>query len=297
MIKPKHVILELTEHCNLKCPGCYREFAKHHGGHMDPGLAREIIREVGQLDPRPILVPFSHGETMLYPYLDKALTWAAMAGLQIKFGTNATADLAELVEVAKTPRLELCISLDGLDPDVRRISRPGAEKAAENAASLIHQGYKVSVSYFFWNQPYEDVEAFIHHWLKVGAHQVIIRRPLPQDPLPRPLDGWERCKYHQGYYLTIKSDGRVKLCERNVGSPMIGHMETQSVQRVLERDTILESRGYCQTCPQRYTGRTQYGLIELDGSSYYIRKDYFNTIYSNEDLRYGVAWEDQHDKS
>ena len=99
----------------------------------------------------------------------------------------------------------------------------------------------VSVSLLNIGQPWDEIQDFIDYWLATGAEKVIIRRPLPEEPLRSPLDGWEQCYYLHWWYLVIKSDGRVKLCERNVNSPVIGNAKYENLGDVMKQDCMLPS--------------------------------------------------------
>lgn len=294
MLIPKQVIVETTEKCNLKCKGCYRDYSKHpFGGHMPDELFLSIIEQVAAMGHKPLILPFSHGEPTLHPRFVWHCKTISDAGLPFSISTNGTGDIAHLREAAERPGCErICYSLDGFYRETRRMFRPGSEPAAAQAMAMIEHGRAlVSVSLLSQGQPWDEIQEFVQWWLSLGALIVIVRRPLSSDPLDAPLGGWQGCKYHHGYYLTIKSDGRVKLCERNVNSPVIGDANTQRLTKILDQDTAALGADYCPTCPQRYSGDTFYGSIESRaGEQYYVRQDYFNTIYSQSDLRWGVAW-------
>jgi hypothetical protein len=272
---------------------------------MEWDLFNEIVTQIQEYPWRevPILIPFSHGEPTVYPQFLESCERLDATGFPFLFSVNGTGDYEALVKVARMKGCsEICVSLDGLDSATRAIFRPGAQEAADQAYHLITDGRqqcRTSVSLLNIGQPWDEIQEFIDFWLTVGADRVIIRRPLPQDPLPAPLEGWEDCCYLHNWYLVIKSDGRVKLCERYSQAPIVAKLPELSLAKAIECMTgglVWEAgKTVCPTCPQRYVGETMYGRVtnRLSYRDWFIRMDYFNTMYSFTDLQYGAQWEAQ----
>ena len=76
---PRHLFIETTAACNLKCEYCPRELIKSH---MDFNLFRRIIDESARYGPRSFSLHL-FGEPLLYPHI-----WEAIAYIKSKNKSN-----------------------------------------------------------------------------------------------------------------------------------------------------------------------------------------------------------------
>ena len=86
--KPKTLVLELTNVCNLKCKICNRPSQESPIGNMQYSLAEELIKKaydcgIGQVGFHTV------GEPLLYPYLKEVLVYAKKLGFPLEISTNA----------------------------------------------------------------------------------------------------------------------------------------------------------------------------------------------------------------
>lgn len=120
--------LEITRECPLRCPGCYAYGDDHLGGGV---VLRELADFKGQelidgvLDMvrrmRPMHLSIVGGEPLVrFRELDVILPKLAETGLYVQLVTSAVRPIPEAW--AKIPRLQICVSIDGLEPEhnVRR---------------------------------------------------------------------------------------------------------------------------------------------------------------------------------
>ena len=120
--------IEITRECPLRCPGCYAYGDDHLGG--GPTL-RELADRKGQalIDGllevvdryNPLHVSLVGGEPLVrYRELDIVLPRLAERGLYVQLVTSAVRPIP--LAWASIPRLQICVSIDGLQPehDVRR---------------------------------------------------------------------------------------------------------------------------------------------------------------------------------
>ena len=85
-------MLELTNHCNLHCTTCPREYAygnQMDRGYMPPDKAKAIIDELSPYQDSIGLT--GHGETLLYPHLAEVARYIKQkkASIVTSFSTNA----------------------------------------------------------------------------------------------------------------------------------------------------------------------------------------------------------------
>jgi MoaA/NifB/PqqE/SkfB family radical SAM enzyme len=120
--------IEITRECPLRCPGCYAYGDEHLGGgqtlrtlsdRKGEALVDGILEVVDRL--KPLHVSLVGGEPLVrYRELDVLLPRLAERGLFVQIVTSAVRPIPR--EWAAIRRLQICVSIDGLQPehDVRR---------------------------------------------------------------------------------------------------------------------------------------------------------------------------------
>lgn len=120
--------IEITKECPLRCPGCYAYGDEHLGGaqtlrtlsdRKGQPLVDGILEVVDRL--KPLHVSLVGGEPLVrFRELDVLLPQLAERGLYVQVVTSAVRPIP--VAWATIPRLQICVSIDGLQPehDVRR---------------------------------------------------------------------------------------------------------------------------------------------------------------------------------
>src|SRR6187549_1693946 len=120
--------IEITRECPLRCPGCYAYGDEHLGGgqtlrtlsdRKGQPLVDGIIEVVDRL--KPLHVSLVGGEPLVrYRELGVLLPQLSARGLYVQIVTSAVRPIP--IEWASIPRVQVCVSIDGLQPehDVRR---------------------------------------------------------------------------------------------------------------------------------------------------------------------------------
>jgi organic radical activating enzyme len=120
--------IEITRECPLRCPGCYAYGAEHLGGERTlsdladrkgQALIDGILEAVDRFNP--LHVSLVGGEPLVrYRELDIVLPRLAERGLFVQVVTSAVRPIP--IAWAAIPRLQVCVSIDGLQPehDARR---------------------------------------------------------------------------------------------------------------------------------------------------------------------------------
>jgi MoaA/NifB/PqqE/SkfB family radical SAM enzyme len=126
--RPPSVSIEITRECPLRCPGCYAYGDDHLGGGITLRQVRdlkgqELIDGVLALVRRhkPVHVSIIGGEPLVrYRELDALLPQLAEMGVHTQVVTSAVRPIPE--GWASVPRLNITVSIDGLQPehDARR---------------------------------------------------------------------------------------------------------------------------------------------------------------------------------
>jgi MoaA/NifB/PqqE/SkfB family radical SAM enzyme len=120
--------IEITRECPLRCPGCYAYGDEHLGGgqtlrtladRKGQPLVDGILEVVDRL--KPLHVSLVGGEPLVrFRELDVLLPQLSERGLFVQVVTSAVRPIP--LGWAKIPRLQVCVSIDGLqaEHDVRR---------------------------------------------------------------------------------------------------------------------------------------------------------------------------------
>jgi MoaA/NifB/PqqE/SkfB family radical SAM enzyme len=114
--------IEITRECPLRCPGCYAYEDAHLGGTNLRSLAdfkgEELIRRVLALveEHQPLHLSIVGGDPLVrYRELDVLLPQLAERGIHVQVVTSAFRPIAPAW--AKIPRLQVSVSVDGLQPE------------------------------------------------------------------------------------------------------------------------------------------------------------------------------------
>jgi MoaA/NifB/PqqE/SkfB family radical SAM enzyme len=120
--------IEITRECPLRCPGCYAYGNDHLGGdvtlrQVNDFKGQELIDKVLAIcdEENPIHVSIVGGEPLVrFRELDTILPKLAERGIYTQLVTSAVRPIPQ--EWAKIPRLQIVVSIDGLQPehDARR---------------------------------------------------------------------------------------------------------------------------------------------------------------------------------
>src|SRR5690349_64230 len=161
--------IEITKECPLRCPGCYAYGEEHLGGDVTlRGLAdykgdELVTRFMAMIDRhKPLHVSIVGGEPLVrYRELGKILPQLSERGVHTQVVTSAVRPIPQ--EWIGMPRLQIVVSIDGLQPehDVRRTP-------ATYDRILKHiQGHQITVHCTVTRQQVQRdgyIETFIRQW-------------------------------------------------------------------------------------------------------------------------------------
>ncbi len=126
--------IEITRECPLRCPGCYAYGDDHLGGAVNlrdvsdfkgDALVAAVQKLVAEY--RPIHLSIVGGEPLVrFRELNTLLPRFAAQGLYTQLVTSAVRPIP--VEWAKLPRLQIVVSIDGLQPEHDERRKPATYK-------------------------------------------------------------------------------------------------------------------------------------------------------------------------
>jgi MoaA/NifB/PqqE/SkfB family radical SAM enzyme len=161
--------VEITRECPLRCPGCYAYGDDHLGGdvtlrQVSDYKGQELVDRFFNLidEHRPLHVSIVGGEPLVrYRELGQILPRLADSGIYTQVVTSAVRPIP--AEWASLRRLQVCVSIDGLQPehDARR-------KPATYDRILKHiRGHQITVHCTVTRQQVQRdgyLEEFVRYW-------------------------------------------------------------------------------------------------------------------------------------
>lgn len=130
-MKPGHIVLKITDDCNLNCKYCYSSGGS--GRHtMSPELVLSLFDQIAEQNGVPLTCCFHGGEPLLYPALLEQIAEALSQRyyyprIHFTIQTNGTLITEDAVRFFKKYNVNVGISLDGLRDanDIYRVDRAG----------------------------------------------------------------------------------------------------------------------------------------------------------------------------
>jgi MoaA/NifB/PqqE/SkfB family radical SAM enzyme len=310
MVKPKFVIIEVTNRCNLKCQFCPSvSNTTFPRGDMSLEMFKSIIDRIDQTpDWNPTLCPWMLGEPFLNPHYSEMCKYMSKYKMPFYVTTNMMAYQPEALEYLLSPEstcYQIIVSMDGV-PGSGNIekARPGTDEGLLLARAhwLIRKkkemGSKkdIAVKICDRGQDYGEVEEYIRLWLERGVDYVCVGKRLEYET-PVPMRR-HPCQFIDHQFMTIRWDGSVILCDYNdtaandllwiygnVGysGDLLEAYNHPSLRARREAQERGEFSKPCDTCGFAYTGHGLTGEVEFrdwPGQKIYYSADYYNGFYS-----------------
>jgi hypothetical protein len=306
MVKPKFVIIESTNRCNLNCQFCPSVSNETYPrGNMSLDLFKSII---DRIDWNPTICPWMLGEAFLNPVFLDMCKYMDGKGLKYYLTTNLMAWQPEALEYLLSEKslcYQIIVSMDGM-PGSGNIAkaRKGTDEALllERVAWLIEtkkamgSTKDVAVKICDRGQDYGEVEEYIRYWLEHGADYVCTGKRLEYET-PVPMRR-HPCQYIDHQFMVIRWDGSVPLCSYNDEAINDGKWHygnathSENLIELYNSPAISarredQSKGIfwepCDKCGFAYTGHGLTGEIEFrawPGQKIYYSMDYYNGFYS-----------------
>lgn len=161
--------IEITRECPLRCPGCYaygdghlggestlRDLADHKGQALIDGILEVVDRH------NPLHLSLVGGEPLVrYRELDIVLPRLAERGLYVQLVTSAVRPIPPAW--AGIPRLQICVSIDGLQPEHDARRAPATYARIQKHI----EGHRITVHCTVTRQQAERdgyIESFVQTW-------------------------------------------------------------------------------------------------------------------------------------
>jgi len=161
--------IEITRECPLRCPGCYAYGDDHLGGsvtlrQVNDFKGQELIDRVLRIvdDEKPIHLSLIGGEPLVrFRELNELLPQLAARGIYVQLVTSAVRPIPH--EWASIPRLQICVSIDGLQPEHDKRRTPATyDRILKHVA-----GHQITVHCTITRQQVQRdgyLEEFVRFW-------------------------------------------------------------------------------------------------------------------------------------
>lgn len=180
---PKEIAVELTNHCNLKCPVCPTHFAMTRTkGFMDFNLFKTLIDEFKNEKNKPRINFIFAGEPLLHPEVDRFISYATLNGHNTVLSTNATV-LSDVLgkKIIESGLSSIHLCLDGFSKQSHEAYRVGSDfnTVKDNIEKFIKEKSRLGKKYpitclqtLLTSYSEKEVESLINWGRSIGADKI-----------------------------------------------------------------------------------------------------------------------------
>ena len=311
MQQPKMLIIEPTNRCNLRCLDCpsASNDGKYPLGDMNLEFFKAIVNKATEEFPETVIVPWGYGEPLLTPNYVEMLAYLRAKGRKYYVTTNGTVWSPEVFNEIfgdGSTAYQLIISIDGLyGSGTIAKARPGTDegKLCANIARIFEMkeargsSVDVAVKICERGQDYEEVENFVHGWLKGGKADYVCVGKILKGQNETVMRAYP-CQYFDHNFMFIRYDGNLAPCTYNEdvlnngalrygtikpGDSLLEAYNNPTIQALRDDQHKGIFHSPCDKCPIAYCGMGIRGEIEFrkePGVKYFYQKDYYNSIFS-----------------
>lgn len=168
---PLMINLELTEHCDLRCPQCYQRF--NDCSELPYSVLCDLLEQASRLGTQT--VQFSGGEPLLYPNIFDAVKTAKSLGFTIRISTSGKDLDDKAVLLLKENGVDFChISLNGSSSEVHDLTRDGYRYAINAIEKLKSHDVKCIINWVAHHENTRDFSNMVLLARNLGVHMIHI---------------------------------------------------------------------------------------------------------------------------
>ncbi len=257
---PSRLWIEVTSHCNLRCPLCpNRDLPPEKKGFLDFDLFKEVVdQSAGRVGD---LYLFHRGEPLLHPRLAEMIAYADRRGIPSRIHTNATLLTPSLSGKLLDSGLQwLSFSFDGYDEATYERNRPPARFA--DTLSRIEEFLilkrerelnKMTTVLQIMGRPAENKDPRLRELTRrlksLGLDRVVYRRPhnwgglVSTSPSSFPAPAKLGCCTFPWYALVVYWDGTVGPCPQDFQGEMnLGEVGRQTLAEIWNGPAMTQLR-------------------------------------------------------
>ncbi|KPK36340.1 MAG: hypothetical protein AMK70_02615 [Nitrospira bacterium SG8_35_1] len=176
---PKHLFIETTSICNLRCITCDREPDKNKNGHMDFRLFQKIVNEASTYGPRSFCLHL-FGEPLLHPQIVDMVKYIKSVNSRhsILLTTNGlllSKKMFRDLAAAKLDRISVSVLATNKETYHKITGSKRYDLLESNLLSLpeirkneFPHGTRVYLRYLVGNETKDELKSFIDKWEGTG---------------------------------------------------------------------------------------------------------------------------------
>lgn len=197
--KISHLILHVTNRCNLRCKTCFVDFDKYKGKEISLEEIKKTAKDIGKL----IWLDISGGEPFLRKDLPEICACFDAKSISIPtngFNPKLIYDTTKKIRKLVKCELNVSISVDGFDKTNSKIRNKGCFDKSIETIKLLKKikGVRIKVNTVLCEYNYNEMVEFMRFVkdLDIDAHSIIFLRGSSRDPkfkLP-PYDKLQKIK-------------------------------------------------------------------------------------------------------
>lgn len=176
---PLHVVLIITNRCNLRCLHCSSSAGEAAPGELSQDELERILEELAELGV--VDVAFSGGEPLMTHHLPALISRARALGMRVGTSTNGAPLTDRRVEQLRSAGLSrLQVSLDGLEDAHDHIRGKGSfDHAVAAIRRSLAAGIRTHVCFTAMRRNHEQLEQVIDLVVSLGVHGFNLSQFVP----------------------------------------------------------------------------------------------------------------------
>jgi MoaA/NifB/PqqE/SkfB family radical SAM enzyme len=218
------ISLELTNHCNLKCPYCSNPTLMRPKSYIEWPLVEKIVDECAE---RKYNIGWLHGvgEPLLWDRLEETISLIKRKGAgDGSFATNGTLLRPSRIKRLLDAGLEsIYVSIDTLDPQLYANTRGGKleiiVRNIEDMIKIVPSSFRITVALMNHKDQTVTEQSIRQFYQTFGTHQnlqtnLVANQLFPSAPADYRVDASEKLRgcWSPRNYVFIALDGRVAIC-------------------------------------------------------------------------------------
>jgi len=247
----RHLILEPTSRCNLKCRFCNREAnLTRPQMHMDMDVYRKVIDEASEIGIHSVSL-YALGEPLMHPHIRQMVMYAKGKGIPyVDISTNGTLNMTGLLGTSLN---ELIISIDGFKKEFEEMRHPAKyEKVMENIENFLicrnGHDYPIIRAQIIEHPMTEPImKEYIEHWVQ-KVDVVYVKRMeamsqnlgdanISREEIDKRLKNRQPCK-QLWFGLTVNSDGTYSYCCHDPkGKSVLGNAKDMTMEEAWHKQS------------------------------------------------------------
>ena len=252
--KPAYFIIELTNHCNVKCVMCPQPRQTREAGFMSFEFYKSIIDQIYKY--AEVVDLDLYGEILLHPQFEEFIAYAKSKNLKTLVSTNIkTLNKKNSLRLINSGLDFITLSLDGVKKETYEAVRVGSDfdKVMENVYTFVKLNNRkifTSLQIINMKQTHDEVEEFVEKFKTLNVDVVRVIPYSSHDPEKKDLNcdfNYPKSENHCAFLwrtMVVTWNGKiVPCCQDWDNNIVLGDLNNESVLDVWNGQKMTTMRG------------------------------------------------------